>query len=64
VHFICIGIDMAQVIQDQLLAFDEHFRPQATSHKLQATSSKLRQFVAFTNKKKVLTKNYESNRIR
>jgi hypothetical protein len=55
---------MAQMILDQLLAFDEHFRPQATSGKLQATSSKLRQFAAFTNKKKVLTKNYESNRIR
>jgi len=40
VHFICIGIDMAQMILDQLLAFDEHFRPQATSHKPQATSHK------------------------
>jgi hypothetical protein len=55
---------MAQMIQDQLLAFDSHFRPQVTSSKRQATSGKLRQFVAFTNKKKVLTKNYESNRIR
>jgi hypothetical protein len=37
---------MAQMILDQLLAFDEHFRPQATSHKQQATSSKLRHYVA------------------
>jgi len=55
---------MAQMILDQLLAFDSHFRPQASSGKPQAASSKLRQFAAFTNKKKVLTKNYESNRIR
>jgi hypothetical protein len=41
VHSICIGIDMAQInIQDQLLAFDSHFRPQATSNKQQATSCK------------------------
>jgi hypothetical protein len=31
---------MAQMIRDQLLAFDSHFRPQAASSKQQATSHK------------------------
>jgi len=31
---------MAQMILDQLLAFDSHFRPQASSGKPQATSHK------------------------
>jgi hypothetical protein len=61
VHFICIGIDMAQMIQDQLLAFDSHFRPQASSGKPQATSGKQQ---ALTNKNKGLYRRYESKRIR
>jgi len=49
VHFICIGIDMAQITRDQLLAFDSHFKPQATSGKPQAASNK-----HLTNKNKGL----------
>jgi hypothetical protein len=40
-HLIYIVVEhMAQMIQDQLLAFDSHFRPQASSHKPQAASNK------------------------
>jgi len=52
---------MAQMILDQLLAFDSHFRPQAASDKPQATSGKQQ---ALTNKNKGLYRKYESKRIR
>jgi hypothetical protein len=40
-HLIYIVVEhMAQMIQDQLLAFDSHFRPQAASNKPQAASIK------------------------
>jgi hypothetical protein len=52
---------MAQMILDQLLAFDSHFRPQASSGKPQATSGKQQ---ALTNKNKGLYRRYESKRIR
>jgi len=55
---------MAQInIRDQLLAFDSHFRPQATSHKPKETSHKLqaasqkKQATSLTNKNKGLYRN-------
>jgi hypothetical protein len=52
---------MAQMILDQLLAFDSHFKPQATSNKRQAASNKRQ---ALTNKNKGLYRINESKRSR
>jgi hypothetical protein len=53
-----------EISRDQLLAFDEHFRPQATSDKQQATSGKLRHNDAWTKIKNIIIQIYESFRIR
>jgi len=51
-----------EINRDQLLAFDEHFRPQAASDKQQATS--VRHNNTWTIIKNIIIQIYESFRIR
>ena len=62
--YIVVEHMVKEINRDQLLAFDEHFRPQATSDKQQATSGKLRHNDAWTKIKNIIIQIYESFRIR